>query len=94
MAEKKNLDGVRGWGRASRHAPPGDSATAEARQGSRARAHLPGPPGDVHTARTATDTWSQDDRHPTIPPNEPIMAEAAERPHDTAGAAGGEESSG
>jgi hypothetical protein len=57
MSEDKRTDGIGRWGRPSRHRPPGRTATADTAQGHRQRAHLPGPPGDVHTARNATDTW-------------------------------------
>ena len=50
-------DGIGGFLRPSRHRPPGHSATADTAQGKRTRRDLPGPPGEVHTARIATDTW-------------------------------------
>ena len=53
----KHVDGVGRFGRPSRHRPPGHSATAEAAHGERRRAYLPGPPGEVNTARPDTDTW-------------------------------------
>lgn len=53
----KRHDGVGGFFRSSRHAPPAGGADAASLRGSRRRAHLPGPPGDIHTARPATDTW-------------------------------------
>lgn len=43
--------------RPSRHAPPTGGTDAATLRGNRRRAHLPGPPGDIRTARTATDTW-------------------------------------
>jgi hypothetical protein len=57
MTDQKRTDGIRPWGRPSRHRPPGRTATADTAQGTRTRANLPGPPGRVHTARTLTDTW-------------------------------------
>ena len=57
MTAGKHTDGIGGWGRPSRHRPPGRTATADTAQGTRRRANLPGPPGDVHTARPMTDTW-------------------------------------
>ena len=57
---EKNLDGVGRWGRPSRHRPPGDSATAEALQEGIERSQLPGPPGDINTARHATsERWQE-----------------------------------
>lgn len=61
MREKKHTDGIgRWWGWPSRHRPPRRTATADTAQGERQRAHLPGAPGSLHTARTATDTWHAD----------------------------------
>lgn len=51
------LDGVGAFARPSRHRPSARGVDATSLRGSRRRAHLPGPPGDIHTARTATDTW-------------------------------------
>jgi hypothetical protein len=55
--KRRNLDGVGPPYQKSRHRPPGSTATAESARGSVVRADLPGPPGDIHTARNATDTW-------------------------------------
>lgn len=68
MNDEKHADGMRGWGRASRHRPPGRTATADSAPGERQRAYLPGPPGDVHTARNATDTWHAEPSA-TFPPD-------------------------
>jgi hypothetical protein len=69
MSSEKPTDGIRRWGRPSRHRPPGRTATADTAQGERQRAHLPGPPGDIHTARSATDTWHADPAATFPPPD-------------------------
>lgn len=50
-------EGVRGWGRTSRRKPPGRFALAGSAHGLKRHSGQPGPPGDVNTARHATDTW-------------------------------------
>lgn len=56
-ARSGHPDGVGGFGRPSPHRPSARGVDAASLRGSRRRAHLSGPPGDIHTARTATDTW-------------------------------------
>lgn len=75
-------NGIGRWLRPSRHRPDVTTATAESAQGARTRARLPGPPGDIHTARIATDTWPGRPPTPGISP-----ATSTETPHqpDTAG---------
>jgi hypothetical protein len=87
---KDPREGIGRWGRPSRHRPPGHTATAEAAQGERSRSNAPGPPGDLHTARIATDTW------PGTAPNEPRTAVPAGpgAPGERQAPAGGSDSSG
>lgn len=73
MSEPQRTGGIWSWLRPTRHRPADKTATADTAQGERTRAHLPGPPGDVHTARIATDTWGADPsrvypRHPDADP--------------------------
>lgn len=64
---EKHTGGIRRWWRGSRRRPPAATATADTAQGARTRAHLPGPPAEIHTARHATDTWGVSSRRPTGP---------------------------
>lgn len=57
MRHREIPDGIGRWGRPSRRKPPGRYANAAAAHGERHRSGLPGPPGDISTARHATDTW-------------------------------------
>lgn len=58
----KHLDGIGRWWQPSRRKPPGRHGLAASAHGERRRSGLPGPPGDINTARHATDTW------PGVPP--------------------------
>ena len=53
----KRDEGIGPAFRPSRRAPAAGGRDAASPRGDRRRAYLPGPPGDIHTARTATDTW-------------------------------------
>lgn len=57
MRHRGIRDGIGRWWQPSRHKPPGHVANAAAAHGERHHSGLPGPPGDINTARHATDTW-------------------------------------
>ena len=77
----KRRDGMGPAFRPSRPAPPSGGTDAASLRARRRRAHLPGPPGDIHTARTATDTWPAPKSRsgPTRPPTWRTVQEQGSR---------------